>query len=154
LRQVVTTEPPSIITEPLANRIDTHGGAVADGSIRLGRWDDILELELLEDWELCVSSTAMLLRAKEITQSVFWTASRRSEGAQARAEEARETVSFSRLRRLPSRDQDVLKVSSSMKTRCPTRTRPYRSSPPATRWALFHLNRATSRGPISYIAST
>ncbi|WYZ39605.1 hypothetical protein EsH8_III_001519 [Colletotrichum jinshuiense] len=113
LRQVVTPELLSITSPPLADWIEAYGGTIAHALVRFGRWDDILALEIPQDQKLYVSTTAMLRYAKGIALAVLGRIEE-AEVAQAKFEEAREAVPFSRLSSLPSRDRDVLKVGSSM----------------------------------------
>lgn len=113
LSKILNPELLSITSPPVADWAESLSGTIAHVLVRFGRWQEILDLELPSDPVLYVSTTAMIRYAKAIALAVLGRI-QEAERAQAEFETAREAVPYSRLNSLPSRDQDVLKVASSM----------------------------------------
>lgn len=98
---------------PVADQIESFVASKAHVLVRFGRWEDILDLKLPTDRETYCVTTAIVYYTRGLAFSALGRIAE-AEDARSHFELARKAVPSTRLNSIPCKEEDVLRVASSM----------------------------------------
>ncbi|NEB13940.1 hypothetical protein G3I32_34785 [Streptomyces coelicoflavus] len=113
LNDIVSADVLKVSSPPMADLAETYRTTLPHVLIRFGLWEEILGLELPEDQDLFVSTTAMTHYARAIAYSALGRIAE-AEAAGDAFEEARDRVPESRFSAIPAKEVEVLRVATAM----------------------------------------